>query len=114
MNKNKNINQLGLNCAILILDFNEWTHRNDYIRIMEDFFNSRINFEKFFFIINNFKLNEFDDFSSLTSKLFEDIDIVETDLLFRQDYQITEEQLKERIKVILLEMKNKYCIKFET
>ena len=97
---------------------------------MEGFFNNRINFEEFdkeflniwsinngkdksweelFFIINNFKLNEFDDFSSLTSKLFEHIDIVETDLLFGQDYQITEEQLKERIKVILLEMKNKYC-----
>ena len=126
---NKNINKLGLKCAILISDFNEWTRRDDYIRLMEDFLNNRINFEEFdkeflniwstnndkdksweefLFIINNFKLNEFDDFSSLTSKLFEDIDIVETDPLFRQDYQITEEELMERIRIILLEMKNKY------
>ena len=42
------------------------------------------------------------------SKLFEDIDIVEIDPLSRQDYQITEEQLNDRIKVILLEIKNKY------
>ena len=109
MNKNKN--QLRLNCAILILDFNEWTHRNGYIRIIEGFFNNRINFEEFdkefiwstnnnkdksweelLFIINNFKLNEFDDFLLLTSKLFEDMDIVENDPLFRQNYQISEEQ----------------------
>ena len=127
---NKNINKLGLKCAILISDFNEWKCRNDYIRLMENFLDNKINFEEFnreflniwsinndkneyweefLFIIDNFKLNEFDGFSSLTSKLFTDIDIVESNPIFKEDYQITEEELKERIKLILLEMKNKYC-----
>ena len=64
--------------------------------------------EEFIFIINNFKLNQFDEFSSLTSKLFEYLDIVETDIFLNQHYQINEEQFKEHIKIILLEMKNKY------
>lgn len=96
---------------------------------MEDFLNNNINFkefekeflkiwstnndknkswEEFIFIINNFKLNEFDNFSSLTSELFEYIDIVEIDPTFRQDYEITEKELKDRIKIILSKMKN-YC-----
>ena len=124
------INKLGLKCMILISDFNEWQCRNDYIKLMNNFLNNKINFEEFdkgflniwstnndkngsweefTFIINNFKLNEFDGFSSLTSKLFTDIDIVESNPIFKEDYQITEEELKERIKLILLEMKNKYC-----
>ena len=127
---NKKTNKLGLKCAILISDFNEWTFRNEYIRLMEDFLNNKITFEEFdreflniwstnnnknqsweefLYIINNFKLNEFDGFSSLTSKLFTDIDIVETNPLFREDYQISKEELKDYIKIILLEMKNKYC-----
>ena len=127
---NKKTNKLGLKCAILISDFNEWTFRNEYIRLMEDFLNNKITFEEFdreflniwstnnnknqsweefLYIINNFKLNEFDGFSSLTSKLFTDIDIVETNPLFREDYQISKEELKDHIKIILLEMKNKYC-----
>jgi len=128
MNK-KNRDELGLKCAILILDFNEWTRRYDYIKLMENFLENTIDFkefeteflniwsancdkeeswEEFVFIINNFKLNEFDDFSALTSKLFEYIDIVEIDQNFKQDYEITEKELKDRIKIILSKMKN-YC-----
>ena len=96
---------------------------------MEDFLNNKINFkefdkeflkiwssnndrkkswEEFIFIINNFKLDEFNNFSSLTAELFEYIDIVEIDSTFRQDYEITERELKDRIKIILSKMKN-YC-----
>ena len=64
--------------------------------------------EEFVFIINNFKLNEFDNFSSLTSRLFEYIDIVEVDKNLRQNYEITEKELKDQIKIILSKMKN-YC-----
>jgi len=64
--------------------------------------------EEFIFIINNFKVDEFDNFSSLTSELFEYIDIVEIDPTFRQDYEITEKELKDRIKIIVSKMKN-YC-----
>ena len=126
---NKNRDQLGLKCSILISDFYDWTCRNNYIKLMEDFLNNKINFkefdkeflkiwstnndkkkswEEFIFIINNFKLDEFDNFSSLTSELFEYIDIVEIDSTFKQDYEITEKELKDRIKIILSKMKN-YC-----
>lgn len=127
---NKNINKLGLKCSILISDFNEWKCRNDYKKLMEDFLRHRISlkefdreflniweanndknesWEEFIFIITNFKLNQFDGFSSLTSKLFEYLDIVETDTSLNQHYQINEEQFKEYVKIILLEMENKYC-----
>lgn len=128
MNK-KNRDELGLKCAILISDFNEWTRRYDYIKLMENFLGNTIDFEEFeteflniwsinndkyksweefVFIINNFKLNEFDNFSSLTSRLFEYIDIVEVDKNLRQNYEITEKELKDQIKIILSKMKN-YC-----
>ena len=68
--------------------------------------------EEFLFIINNFELNEFEGFSALTSKIMTDLDIVETNS-FLEDYQITETEFKDRIKLILLEMKNKYS-KFES
>lgn len=128
---NQNRDQLGLKCSVLISDFNDWTCRNNYIKVIEDYLNDRINFkefeneflniwstnnnktkswEEFIFIINNFKLNQFDGFSSLTARLFEYIDIVESDLTFKQNYEITEEQLKGKIKVILSKMKY-YCRK---
>ena len=130
---NKNTNRLGLKCEILISDFNEWKCRSDYIRLLENFLNNKIKFEEFdreflniwstnnnkdnswqefIFIINNFKLNEFEGFSALTSEIMTDLDIVETNS-FLEDYQITEKEFKNRIKIILLEMKNKYS-KFES
>ena len=77
---------------------NIWSINNDKYK----------SWEEFVFIINNFKLNEFDNFSSLTSRLFEYIDIVEVDKNLRQNYEITEKELKDQIKIILSKMKN-YC-----
>jgi len=129
-NRDQDRYTLGLKCAVLIEDFHEWRCQNDYLKLMENFLNNKINFEEFdreflkiwsmnrdkpktwnefLAIINNFKLNQFEGFSSVISRLFEDIEIVQSDPLFKEDYEITEEQLKERIKVILLEIKNKYC-----
>lgn len=114
-------------------DLYEWQNRYLYIKLMTDYLDSKITFnnfdekflfiwsankdkekpwEEFLFIINNFKLNKFEGFSALTSKIIKDMDIVETNS-FLEDYQITEKELKDRIKIILLEMKNKYC-KFES
>lgn len=130
---NEKFYNLGLKCAVLMSDLYEWQNRYLYIKLMTDYLDSKITFnnfdekflfiwsankdkekpwEEFLFIINNFKLNKFEGFSALTSKIIKDMDIVETNS-FLEDYQITEKELKDRIKIILLEMKNKYC-KFES
>lgn len=124
---------LGLKCAVLMSDFYEWQDRYLYIKLMTDYLDSEITFnnfdekflliwsanrdkekpwEEFLFIINNFELNKFKGFSALTSKIMTDLEIVETNS-FLEDYQITETEFKDRIKLILLEMKNKYS-KFES
>ena len=129
INKLESIYRLGLNCSTLIEDFHYWQDRYLYIELMENYLNDKINFEifdkkfyklwsyhrdkdksweKFIYIINNFKINEFDDFSSLPSKLFTDLDICELDPLLRDDYEINEDELKARTKKILLEIKEQY------
>lgn len=127
---NKERNELGLKCAILISNFHEWQDRYLYVEIMKNFLNDKINFEEFdtkflalwssncdkeksweefIYIINNFKLSEFQGFSSLTSKLFTDIDVCEPDPLFRDHYEIDENELKICVKKTLLEIKINYC-----
>ena len=127
---NKERNELGLKYSILISNFHEWQDRYLYVEIMENFLNDTINFEEFdtkflalwssnrnkyksweefIYIINNFKLTKFQGFLSLTSKLFTNIEVREPDPLFRNHYQIYENELKICVKKILLEIKNNYC-----
>ena len=65
--------------------------------------------EAFIYIVNNFKLSQFQDFLSLTSKLFTDLDVFEPDPLLREDYEIDEDELKNYVKKTLLKIKNNYC-----
>lgn len=130
MNRLEKINELGVECAILIENFHYWEDRYFYIELMENYLNDKIDFEefdkkffelwsydrdkensweKFIYIINNFKLNEFDDFSSLPSKLFTDLDVCELDPLFREDYEIDEDELRKCVKETLLEIKDRYA-----
>ena len=125
---NQDRDQLGLKCSILISDFNERQCRNDQKKVIEDFLKNRISlkelhreflriqksnndknesWEEFIFIIIRF-LNQFDGLSSLTAKLFEYLVIVETDTSLNQHYQINEKQFKEYVKIILLEIENRY------
>jgi hypothetical protein len=84
----------------------------EFLNIWSTNNNKDNSWQEFIFIINNFKLNEFEGFSALTSEIMTNLDIVETNS-FLEDYQITEREFKNRIKIILLEMKNKYS-KFES
>ncbi len=126
---NKEINKLGLKCAVLMSDFHEWQDRYLYIELMENFLNDTINFqefdtkflslwrgnrdkehrwEEFTYIIDNFNLIQFQGFSSLISKLFTDIDVFEPDPILREDYEIDENELRNCVKKTLLEIKNRY------
>ena len=124
------MNQLGLKCSVLISDFRHWQNRYLYIELMENFLNDIIDvqefdtkflsmwslnrdkeksWEEFIYIVNNFKLSQFQDFSCLTSKLFTDLDVFEPDPLLREDYEIDEDELKNYVKKTLLKIKNNYC-----
>jgi len=54
--------------------------------------------QEFICIVNNFKLSQFWDFSSLISKLFTDLNLFEPDPLLREDYEIDEYELKTYVK----------------
>lgn len=44
---NKEINQLGLKCAVLISDLRHWQNRYLYIELMENFLSGTVDVEEF-------------------------------------------------------------------
>ena len=58
--------------------------------------------------INNEKLIELKGFSTIISNLFTDCDVFEPDPSLREDYEISEVELKNRVKKTLLEIKYRY------
>ena len=58
--------------------------------------------------INNEKLIESKGFSTIISNLFTDCDVFEPDPSLRGDYEISEVELKNRVKKTLLEIKYRY------
>ena len=65
------------------------------------------NSEELLYITENFKLTEIDEFSSLIPDLFFDYGLFEADPL-REDYEISEEELRNCVKKTLLEIKDGY------
>ena len=53
-------------------------------------------------------ITEIDGFSSLISDLFLDCELFEADPLLREDYEISEEELRNCVKKTLLEIKDHY------
>ena len=66
------------------------------------------NSEELVYITENFKLTKIDWFSSLISDLFLDYKLFEVDPLLREDYELSEEELRNCVKKTLLEIKNCY------
>ena len=58
--------------------------------------------------INNEKLIESKGFSTIISNLFTDCDVFEPDPSLREDYEISEVELKNRVKKTLLKIKYRY------
>ena len=109
-------------------DFSYWENKKLYTQLMEKFINGIIDGqtfeEKFYQIwrlnrdkeysteeilkINNEKLIELKGFSTVISNLFTDCDVFEPDHNLREDYEILEVELKNRVKKTLLEIEIKY------
>jgi hypothetical protein len=60
------------------------------------------------FILVCIKLIQFEDFGSLISDLFTDCDMFEPDPMLREDYEISEDELRDYVEKTLLEMKDRY------
>ena len=109
-------------------DFSYWENKKLYTQLMEKFINGIIDGqtfeEKFYQIwrlnrdkeyiteeilkINNEKLIELKGFSTIISNLFTDCDVFEPDPSLREDYEISEVELKDCVKKTLLEIKYRY------
>ena len=109
-------------------DFSYWESKKLYTQLMEKFINGIVDGQKFkekfyqiwrlnrdkeysteeILKINNEKLIESKGFSTIISNLFTDCDVFEPDPSFREDYEISEVELKNRVKKTLLEIKYHY------
>ena len=109
-------------------DFSYYESKKLYTQLMEKFINGIVDGqrfeEKFYQIwrlnrdkeysteeilkINNEKLIESKGFSTIISNLFTDCDVFEPDPSLREDYEISEVELKNRVKKTLLEIKYRY------
>ena len=109
-------------------DFSYWESKKLYTQLMEKFINGIVDGQKFeekfyqiwrlnrdkeysteeILKINNEKLIESKGFSTIISNLFTDCDVFEPDPSLREDYEISEVELKNRVKKTLLEIKYRY------
>ena len=109
-------------------DFSYWENKKLYTQLMEKFINGIVDGQKFeeefyqiwrlnrdkeysteeILKINNEKLIELKGFSTIISNLFTDCDVFEPDPNLREDYDISEVELKNCVKKTLLEIKYRY------
>lgn len=114
-----------MNRDIDMQTLNDWSNKNNYMNLMEKFIKEKINgieFDREFCgmwkeardkiskIDNEYDidLSKLEDFSSLISELFTDCDIFEPNFNLREDYEISEEELFNRVKKTFLEIKYFY------
>lgn len=118
---------LGLKCSVLIEDFNYFNNLDFFIELIENFLNYKIDADTFqtnyyemwrlegekeykwetmlYIIDNDLKVKQFKGVSSIISKLFTDLDAFEPDPLYRDDYEIDEDELRYLTKEALLKLK---------
>lgn len=117
------------NYAVLLENFKYWENRKLYLELMERFIHKRIDgtqFDSEFCLmwrvdrdktysskewlnkIEHVDLNKLTGFSHLMSDLFTDCDVFQPDSALREDYEISEEELRNCVKKTLLEIKNCY------
>lgn len=117
------------NNSLLLENFSYWENRKLQLQLTEKFVNGRIDgtqldrkfcqmwrvdrdknysLKELLDKIEDEKLTELEGFSTLISGLFTDCDVFEPDSALREDYEISEEELKNCVKKTLLEMKCRY------
>jgi hypothetical protein len=123
------MNHFEDNYALLLENFSYWENRKLYLELMERFINERIDgtqFDSEFCqmwrvdrdktysskeLLNNIEhvdLTKLEGFSALISDLFTYCDVFEPDSALREDYEISEKELRNYVKKTLLEIKNRY------
>ena len=117
------------NNFLLLENFSYWENKKLYLQLMEKFVNGKIDgtdfnrefyrmwkvdrdknysLKELFDKIEDEKLTELEGFSALISGLFTDCDIFEAESAWREDYEISEEELRKCVKKTLVEIKNRY------
>jgi len=117
------------NNSLLLENFRYWENRKLYLQLMEKFITGEIDGRQFdrefcrmwrvdrdknyslkelFDKIEDEKLTELEGFSALISDLFTDCDIFKPDSALREDYEISEEELRNCVKKTLAEIKDRY------
>lgn len=120
------MNYFEKNQSFLLLYFSYWKNKNQYLELMERFSNGEINgtefdiefskiwsldtaklysLKEFLDKINDLELTKLGSFSHLISELFIDCDIFQPDPDLRRNYEIAEEELRNRVKKTLLQIK---------
>jgi len=120
------VNYFEKNQSFLLQYFIYWENRKQYLELMERFSNGKINgtqfdtefskmwrldtdknypFKKFLDNINDLELTKLKSFSDLISELFTDCDVFQPDPALRDNYEISEEELRNRVKKTLLQIK---------
>ena len=115
--------------SLLIRNFKYWENCEIYQELMEKFVAKKIsgtefsdqffemwrsdrdkiyNSEELVYITKNVQLTKIEGFSALISDLFLDCESFENDPALREDYEISEEELRECVKKTLLEIKDRW------
>lgn len=113
------MNHFENHSALLLENFSYWENRKLYLELMERFINERIDGTQFdsefcqmwrvdrdknysskelLNTIDHLDLTKLEGFSALISDLFTDCDVFEPDSALREDYEISEKELRNCVK----------------
>ena len=119
------MNNLEENRMLILEDFNFWSNRLEYVKLMNDLNNNVITVEefhdKFCYMcrldrdivsqwddLKYLQVKRFEGFSVLMSKLFCDCDAFEPNPFLRDSFSISDEELRNAAISILLEIETRY------
>ena len=119
------MNSLEENRMLILEDFNFWSNRLKYVKLMKDLKDDVISIQefhdKFCYMwrldrdtvsqwddLKHLEVKRFEGFSALMSKLFCDCDAFEPDPSLRDSFSISGEELRNSAISILLEIETRY------
>ena len=110
MSSQEDLYKMNNNNSLHLSDFSYWQGKKLYTQLMEEFYQiCRLNRDKKYsreeiLKIDNEKLIESKGFSAIMSRLFTDCNVFEPDPGLREDYEISEIELKNCVKKTLSEI----------
>lgn len=113
------------NHSLLLENFSYWENKKQYLELMERFINGKIDgtqfdsefcqmwrvdrdknysWKEFLDKIHDVEVTKLEGFSALISDLFTDCDVFQPNPALRDDYEISEEELRNCVKKTLLQI----------